>query len=210
VIARRIDRRNAILRFSDSQTSISLMDQLRQSPRNAEAWDRFIRRYRPQIYGWCRTWGLQEADAEDVAQEVIAKLASKMASFQYDRSRCFRAWLKTITQRALSDFIANRSRVVGDQSITLLLENLEARADLERRIEEIFDRELLELAISRVRARIAPSTWDAFRLLTFEGRSGAEAASLLQIPVASVFVAKHRVSKMLKEELAQLEGPSEE
>jgi RNA polymerase sigma factor (sigma-70 family) len=205
----RFGKGNVILRFGDSQTSISLMDQLRQSPRNADAWDRFIRRYRPKIYGWCRTWGLQEADAEDVAQEVIAKLAQKMASFEYDRSRCFRAWLKTITQRALSDFIANRSRAVGDQSITLLLENIEARADLERRIEEIFNHELLELAISRVRERIAPSTWDAFRLVAFEGRSGAEAAQLLRIPVASVFVAKHRVQKMLKEEVAQLEGPPE-
>lgn len=204
-----LGKRNNLLRFSDSQTSISLMDQLRQSPRNAEAWDRFIRRYRPKIYGWCRTWGVQEADAEDVAQEVIAKLAQKMASFQYDQSRCFRAWLKTITQRALSDFIANRSRAVGDQSITLLLENLEARADLERRIEEIFNHELLELAIARVRERVAPATWDAFRLLTFEGHSGAEAAQMLQIPVASVFVAKHRVSKMLKEEVAQLEGTDE-
>ena len=197
------------MRFTDSQTSISLMDQLRQSPRNAEAWDRFIRRYRPKIYGWCRTWGLQEADAEDVAQEVIAKLAQKMAGFQYDRSRCFRAWLKTITQRALSDFIANRSRAIGDQSITLLLDNIEARADLERRIEEILNHELLELAISRVRARVAPSTWEAFRLLTFKGYSGAQAAQLLQIPVASIFVAKHRVQKMLKEEVAHLEGPAE-
>jgi RNA polymerase sigma-70 factor (ECF subfamily) len=195
------------LRFNDSQTSISLMDQLRQSPRNADAWDRFIRRYRPKIYGWCRTWGLQEADAEDVAQEVIAKLAQKMASFEYDQSRCFRAWLKTITQRALSDFISNRSRAVGDQSVTLLLENLEARADLERRIEEIFNHELLELAISRIRQRVVPSTWEAFRLLALEGRSGAEAAQLLGIPVASVFVAKHRVQKMLKQEVAQLEGP---
>ncbi len=200
---------NVIVHYSDSQTSISLMDQLRQSPRNADAWDRFIRRYRPKIYGWCRTWGLQEADAEDVAQEVIAKLAQKMASFQYDRSRCFRAWLKTITQRALSDFIANRSRAVGDQSITLLLENLEARADLERRIEEIFNHELLELAISRVRERVAPATWDAFRLVAFEGRSGAEAAQLLGMSVASVFVAKHRVQKMLKEEVTRLEGPTE-
>jgi RNA polymerase sigma-70 factor (ECF subfamily) len=186
------------------------MDKLRQSPKNAEAWDRFVRRYRPKIYGWCRTWGLQEADAEDVAQDVIVKLARKMASFQYDRSRCFRAWLKTITQRALADFIANRSRAVGDQSITLLCENLEARADLERRIEEIFSHELLELAISRVRQRVAASTWDAFRLLTFEGQSGADASRLLGIPVASVFVAKHRVQKMLKAEIAQLEGPPEE
>jgi RNA polymerase sigma-70 factor (ECF subfamily) len=204
-----LEKGNVILRFSDSRTSISLMDQLRQSPLNADAWDRFIRRYRPKIYGWCRTWGLQEADAEDVAQDVIAKLAQKMTSFQYDQSRCFRAWLKTITQRALSDFIANRSRVVGDQSITLLLENIEARADLERRIEEIFNHELLELAISRVRSRVAPSTWDAFRLVAFEGRSGAEAAQLLRIPVASVFVAKHGFQKLIMDEVALLDGPAE-
>jgi RNA polymerase sigma-70 factor (ECF subfamily) len=197
-------------RFSDSQTSMSLMDQLRQSPQNVEAWDRFVRRYRPKIYGWCRKWGLQEADAEDVAQDVIAKLTQKMSSFAYDQSRCFRAWLKTITQRTLSDLMANRSRAMGDQSLVTLLETLEARADLERRIEEIFNRELLELAIARVRERVAPATWDAFRLMTFEGRSGAEASQSLNMPVASIFVAKHRVQKLLKEEIGKLEGTSEE
>ena len=72
-----------------------------------------MRRYHPKIYGWCKAWGLQEADAEDVAQDVLAKLTQKMASFRYDQSRCFRAWLKTITQRVLSDLIANRKRSLG-------------------------------------------------------------------------------------------------
>ncbi len=192
-------------RLSDTQTSLSLMERLRQFPWNTEAWERFVELYRPKIYGWCRAWGLQAADAEDVAQEVIAKLTQKMASFDYDRSRCFRAWLKTITQHALSDLMASRCRALGD-GLVPIVRSIEARTDLEKRIEELFDRELLDQAIARVRERVAPVTWDAFRLTTFEEYSGAEASSLLGIPVASVFVAKHRVQKILKEELAKLEN----
>lgn len=115
--------------LADSETSLTLMEMLREDPRNAVAWDRFVRRYYPKIFRWCRSWGLQEADAEDVAQDVIAKLTQKMASFRYDESRCFRAWLKTITQRVLSDLMASRRRAVGDQAIPLF-EIVEARAEL--------------------------------------------------------------------------------
>jgi RNA polymerase sigma-70 factor (ECF subfamily) len=194
---------------TDSQTSLTLMDLLRRYPKDAGAWDRFVRRYRPKIYGWCRDRGLQEADAEDVAQDVIAILTRKMASFRYDPSRRFHAWLKTITYHALSDLIASRCRAIGERP-TPFLETIEARANLERRLDELFDRELLELAIARVRERVAAPTWDAFRLTTFEGHSGAEASQLLGIPVASVFVSKHRVQKMLREEIARLEGAGEE
>jgi RNA polymerase sigma factor (sigma-70 family) len=192
-------------RLTDSQTSLSLMETLRQSPKDADAWDRFVRRYRPKIYGWCRAWGLQEADAEDVAQDVISKLTQKMADFRYDRSRSFRAWLKTITQHALSDLVASRSRAVGSQSIPIL-ETIEARADLERRIEEIVNHELLEMAVGKVRARVAPATWEAFRLMAFDGFSGAQVSHQLGMPIASVFVAKHRVQKLLKEEIDELDG----
>ena len=198
-----------MLSLTDSQTSLTLMQMLRDDPRNAVAWDRLVRRYHPKIYGWCRSWGLQEADADDVAQDVLAKLTQKMASFRYDQSRCFRAWLKTITQRVLSDLMASRRRAVGSRAIPLL-DTVEARADLERRIEEIFNRELLDLAISRVRERVAPATWDAFRLTAFEECTGAQASRLLDMPVASVFVAKHRVQKMLKDEIQKLEGTGEE
>ncbi len=191
-------------RLSDSQTSLTLMERLRQFPRNAEAWERFVELYRPKIYGWCRVWGLQAADAEDVAQDVIAKLTQKMTHFDYDRTRCFRAWLKTITQHSLSDLLTSRCRALGDGK-SPLISSIEARADLEKRIEDLFDRELLDLAIARVRQRVAPVTWDAFRLMTFDEYSGAETSKLLGIPIASVFVAKHRVQKILKEELAKLD-----
>jgi RNA polymerase sigma-70 factor (ECF subfamily) len=195
--------------LSDSQTSLTLMEMLREHPQNAVAWDRFVRRYHPKIFAWCRAWGLQEADADDVAQDVLAKLIPKMARFRYDQSRCFRAWLKTVTQHVLNDLIASRHRAIGNQG-HVLVQTLEARADLERRIEEIFNRELLDLAMARVRARVALVTWEAFRLTAFDECTGADAAQLLGIPVASVFVAKHRVQKMLKEEIHKLEHAVED
>jgi RNA polymerase sigma factor (sigma-70 family) len=133
---------------TDSETSLTLINRLRQCPTDDLAWDRFVQRYRPKICGWCRERGLQEADAEDVAQNVIAILTRKFATFRYDPSRRFRAWLKTITYRALYDLLESRDRSVGDGP-TPMLDTIEARADVERRIDEQFDRELLTLARRR-------------------------------------------------------------
>src|SRR4051794_3741297 len=79
---------------SDSQTSITLLERLRDNPADPEAWERFVARYRPRIVGWCSERGLQPADAEDVAQSVLTKLLHTMKLFRYDPSRSFRAWLK--------------------------------------------------------------------------------------------------------------------
>jgi len=59
----------------------------------------------------------------------------------------------------------------------------------------------------RVRLRVAPQTWEAFRLTALEGLSGADAGQRIPMQVAQVFVAKRRVQKMLQEEVARLEGP---
>jgi RNA polymerase sigma-70 factor (ECF subfamily) len=88
-----------------------------------------------------------------------------------------------------------------------VLETAEARQDLVQRLEDAFDRELLEAAIARVRVRIQARTWEAFRLTALEGLSGAAAAEQLQMKVATVFVAKMEVQKKLAEEIRRLEGP---
>jgi RNA polymerase sigma-70 factor (ECF subfamily) len=197
---------------SDSRSSITLLEKLRGDPRNEEAWAEFVRRYRDKITGWCLGWGLQEADAEDVTQIVLLKLSDKMREFRYDPTRGFRAWLRTVTRHAWSDFVSspNRAAGSGDSRVFEVLHTVEARADLERQLEESFDRELLETALLRVQGRVAAQTWEAFRLTTLEGLSGAEAGQRIPMPVAHVFVAKRRVQKMLQEEIHQLEGPGED
>jgi RNA polymerase sigma-70 factor (ECF subfamily) len=194
---------------SASQTRLSLLSRLRHDPSDPSAWDEFVGRYGPKIQSWCRRWGLQEADVQDVTQMVLVQLAAKLRAFVYDPGRSFRGWLKTLTRHAWSDFVADRQRAVtgaGGSGMFEVLHAVTARDDLEQRMEEAFDLELLELATTRVRARVAPHTWEAFRLTALDGLSGAEAAARLDLPVASVFKAKSNVQKLLQEEIAQLEG----
>jgi RNA polymerase sigma-70 factor (ECF subfamily) len=185
-----------------------MLARLRQMPPDQAAWAEFAERYGRKIYGWCRQWKLQEADAQDVTQDVLVKLAEKMQHFDYDPTRSFRAWLKTVARHAWSDFWDSRQRAgaAGGSDLWQRIQTVEAREDLVERLDEEFDRELLEEAMARVRARVAPRTWRAFELMAFDGKSGAEAAQVLGMKVAAVFIAKSRVQRHLQEELHQLEG----
>jgi RNA polymerase sigma factor (sigma-70 family) len=192
----------------DSGTRVTLLGRLRRDPTNEAAWGEFVEHYGSKIYGWCRKWGLQEADAQDVAQSVLLKLAQKMREFTYDPTRSFRAWLKTLTHHAWSDFLESRQRPglgSGDSRVQGVLGSIAARDDLVEQLRAEFDRELLEEAMARVRLRVAPQTWQAFALTALEGLSGAAAAERIPMQVAQVFVAKRRVQKMLQQEVARLE-----
>src|SRR5262249_43828917 len=96
-------------------------------------------------------------------------------------------------------------RAAGDGRVQELMLTLEAREDLARRLEEAFDLELLDAAEVRVRLRVAPHTWEAFRLLALEGLPVAEVAARVRLQVAMVYVAKSKVQKMLQEEMGKLE-----
>ena len=204
--------RNASEKAVDSQTSATLLGRLRQFPPDQAAWAQFADRYGRRIYGWCRKWNLQESDAEDVTQCVLLKLAEKMRAFEYDPSKSFRAWLKTVTRHAWLDSGATRKAAVaagGSQALELL-QAVEARENLVERLGEEFDRELLEEAMTRVRARVIPRTWEAFERTALRGESGTEAGQALGMKVATVFVARSKVQKMIQEELRLLDAPEKE
>jgi RNA polymerase sigma-70 factor (ECF subfamily) len=193
-----------------TQTRISLLARLAQpGPVDQTAWREFVEHYGPMIFKWCRRWNLQEADARDVTQQVLLKLALKMNTFTYDADRSFRAWLRTLTHHAWRDFVSDQQRPgkgSGDAGVLASLTTVEAREDLLRRLEEEFDLEVLEEAISRVRQRVEPSTWEAFRLTAVEAVPAVEVARRLNKKVATIYVARSKVQRMLQEEVQQLRG----
>lgn len=198
--------------MNDSETRITLLGRLRRDPTNQAVWGEFVQHYGGKIYAWCRKWNLQEADAQDVTQNVLLKLARQMHEFRYDPSRSFRGWLKTLTHHAWSDFVESKQRAglgSGDSGVHHVLQSVAARDDLVQHLEAGFDREILAEAMVRVRLRVAPQTWSAFALTALEGLSGAEAAQRIPMQVAQVFIAKRRVQKMLQEEVAYLDQTPE-
>jgi RNA polymerase sigma-70 factor (ECF subfamily) len=189
-------------------TRVTLLTQLRQVPSDEAGWAEFVERYGRHIYRWCRKWKLQDADAEDVTQDILLKLTQKLRAFAYDPTRSFRCWLKTVAHHAWRDFLDGPRRArpaAGDSEVLGLMLSLEAREDLARRLEEAFDLELLEAAKARVRLRVAPHTWEAFRLAALEGLPVAEVAARVNLQVAMVYVAKSKVQQMLREEIEKLE-----
>jgi RNA polymerase sigma factor (sigma-70 family) len=190
-------------------TRVTLLTRLRENPLDQAGWDEFVERYGRHIYRWCRQWDLQDADAEDVTQIILAKLTQKLRAFAYDPSRSFRGWLRTVAHHAWRDFEDSRrlvQPVAGDSHVQQLMLSVESREDLAQKLEEAFDLELLEAAKTRVRQRVAPHTWEAFRLIALEGLPVTEVAATVRLQVAMVYVAKSKVRKMLREEIAKLES----
>jgi RNA polymerase sigma-70 factor (ECF subfamily) len=194
---------------SPTRTSATLLGRLKHDVNDQASWAEFVRRYGPLIHQWCRRWKLQPADAEDVTQVVLVKLAGRLRTFEYDRTQRFRAFVKTLAHHAWCDFLDARRRSgalgSGDTAMFDQLDTVEARDDLQARLADAFDRELAEEAMARIRLRVEPRTWEAFRLTALEGLSGAEAADRVGMEVPTVFKAKSKVQKMLKDEIRKIE-----
>lgn len=185
-------------------TSVSLLERLR-GPDREEAWAELVARYGPPVYQWFLRWRLQPADAADLVQEVFVRLVRRMPEFRYDDRRSFRAYLKTLARYAWCD-LQERSRSAGPGKAGMEeLEEVTAREDLERRLEEQFDHELLNEAMALVATRVNGSTWEAFRLQAIEGLPATEVAGRLAMKIASVYKARSNILRMLREAVQELE-----
>ena len=197
------------MRGPDVRTSVTLLGRLRAGRSDAAAWAEFVGRYEPLIGAWGRRWGLQDADTHDVTQTVLLRLSERIGTFQYDSNRSFRGYIKTLARYAWLDLMDLKRRPgangSGDTAVLQALDHVSARDDLSEQLADEFDRELYERAAASVRARVEPHTWEAFRLTGLDGLSGAEAAGRLGMEVATVFKAKSKVQKMLKDEIQRLQ-----
>lgn len=195
-----------------STTDVAMFARLGCAPPDQAAWEAFVRRYGPCIRAWCHAWHLQEADAQDVTQSVLIKLVVHLRRLAYAPPQSFRGWLRASVKHACLDCLGGRRRGIGavaqgGSDGLALIQGAAAREDLTRRLEAEFDLELLEEAERRVRRRVAPHTWEAYRLTAIEGLSGAEAAARLGMKVTAVFVSRGRVTEQLQREIKTLEDP---
>lgn len=192
----------------DVTTNTSLLVRLQQTPADQAAWTSFVDCYGSRIQNWCRRWGLQEADVQDISQVVLLKMVRAMQAFRYDPAHRFRGWLKTITHNAWQDLMRERREIAagGDRPADDPVFSVAAGDDLTKYIEGAYEQELLEKAMARVRPRVLPQTWDAFRLTAFDGLPGAVVAARLKMPVTSVYKARSNIQKLLEAEVQALEG----
>jgi RNA polymerase sigma-70 factor (ECF subfamily) len=206
---------------STVSTSSSLLRELKNPETRESAWRTFLERYRPLIFGWCCRSGLSRADADEITAAVFANLVKVMTQFVQAPGHRFRAWLKTVVNNEVRTLWRQRGRRPadrgsGDPAVHRRLEEEEAPESLNDLLEQLDktlqrDLERGELVVARVKDRLKrPETWEAFWLTAIEGERAADVARKLNMKVAAVFMAKQRVSMMLREEGQLLQGPPTE
>ena len=180
-----------------NSTSTSLLIRLRE-PTDREAWSRFVRIYGPLIYGWAQSSGLQPDDAADLMQDVMELMLRKLPSFQYNRSGSFRRWLKTVTLNRWRETCRRKSLPMSDATQSGL-------ARLPGQVEEFweteFRRELVTRAMNLMKSEFKPITWQACQRYLLHDESPDALAEELGISVWTIYSAKSRLLKKLREEL---------
>ena len=180
-----------------------------RDPANAVAWEQFVAVYRPAILRLARRRGLQDADAENLAQQVLTSVSLAIGRWEKDDSRgTFRSWLLRIARNQIVNAITRRPRDIG-RGGTSVMEQLEQHPAQEQAamalIEDEHRRAVFRCAADEIRSEFHEATWLGFWLTTVEGLPVEAAAAELGKSVGSVYAARSRVMRRLKEKVHEFE-----
>lgn len=190
--------------MNSQQTSMSLLDRLTDQPSETD-WQRLTTVYSPMLHQWLRKYQIQQADADDLVQDVLATLQRKVGDFQHnERQGAFRNWLRRILINRLRDhWRANKRRpqvasfLDGEQQLGELADD---ESSLTKIWDEQHDRHVMQQLMKIIRPRFEENTWQAFELQMLEGLSATEVAEKLAVSKDVVYASKSRVLQALRQE----------
>jgi RNA polymerase sigma-70 factor (ECF subfamily) len=187
--------------------STSLLDRVKA--RDADAWRRLTDTFGPAVYHWSRAAGLQEADAENIVQDVFVAVATRVDGFRrQEPGDSFRGWLFTIARNKILDHFRRRAGQADPQGGTIghqRLQSLAEPAETSTVLTTLHSAEQVAVrrAVQSIRGDFQDHTWQAFWLTTVEDKSPKEVAEQLGMTLAAVQQAKYRVKQRLRQELGE-------
>jgi RNA polymerase sigma factor (sigma-70 family) len=191
-----------------SITRASLLLRIRD-PSDRLAWNDFVQLYAPLIHAYGMHRGLQDADAADLVQEVMRRVARSIPQFEYDRSRgSFRGWLLTVTPNELRKMAArksSRAQASGDTAVRSLLEQEPDEPAGDDQWDREYQWNLFLWAAERVKAEFRAATWQAFWRTVVEGQAIEPVAQELKLSTGAVYIARSRVIARIRQEIATVE-----
>lgn len=189
------------------ETRESLLAKL-SSPLSDEGWGEFATIYRPLVYRVAVAKGLQHADAEDLAQEVLSVVERSLDQFDPQRGG-FRSWLYQITRNLVVNHLTRRRGPIGsgDSDIGRLLSQQPADNDQTATLFRIeYRRVRFQHAAAIVKSEFNEATWSAFWLTAVELQSIAHVASQLNKSEGAIRVARCRVLDRLRVFVSEQSG----
>jgi len=205
-------------KISDSERFIptrqSLLSRLKDL-NDQESWRVFFETYWALIYKAAIRAGLSAAEAEDAVQETVLSVSKSLPAFSYCAAKGgFKGWLMRLTTWRILDQIRKRTPGIPtpeyntndtavdeppiEQMTGLVGQPFEALWD------EEWESNLLEMAMRRVKSNVDPKQFQIFDLLVRKEWPVAKVAQDLKVNVARVYMAKHRIGRLIKKEIDYL------
>ncbi len=191
-------------------TRASLLGRLKNWE-DGESWQEFTRTYSRLIRGVAVQSGLSEAEAKDVEQETLLCVARTIHEFESNPERgSFKSWLMQLTRWRIADQFRKRPPVASSQSLTnedrtATAERIEDPYSLDTLWESEWKKNLLETALARISRKIKPKHTQIFDLYSVRRWPAAKVARELGVNIVQIYLVHHRITKLLKQEVAYLE-----
>lgn len=196
-------------------TRTTLLERLKDW-RDNPSWQEFFDTYWKLIYGFAISSGLNEAEAQDVVQETMLSVARHIPSFKYDRNLgSFKHWLLKMTRWRIRDQIRKRKAFVvalnEDNATETKTEYIHKipdpkGVDLDDLWEAEWEKNLLEMAMAKVKRQLDPEKYQIFDFLINKEWPPQKVADTFDISVNQVYIAKHRITELIKREVERLKG----
>jgi RNA polymerase sigma factor (sigma-70 family) len=194
-------------------TRATLIERLKDW-QDQSSWQDFFDTYWKLIFSVARKGGLTEVEAQDVVQETMVSVARHMPSFKYDPSvGSFKAWLLNLTRWRMTDQLRKRGPISSypnsfeeTSAGNYLMDKMVDPAShvLDQMWETEWEKNLLNAAVSKVKRRLDPQKYQIFDFYVNKEWPPEKVAEAFGISVDQVYLAKHRITEMIREEVKRL------
>lgn len=174
-----------------------------------EAWGEFVAIYRPAIYRMARRRGMQDFDAQDLAQDVLVRVARAIDQWVPQPGVRFRHWLRKVASNAILSAISRAPQdrpLGGTDPMTDLAQQPEMQQALSQELDREAEREQFLRAAAIVQRDVNAETWQAFELTVIEGLNCEQAAQRMNKSIGTIYAARSRILKRLQAEVKRAEG----
>jgi len=182
-----------------AEHDVSLIDSYSEQDENASTAEEVFYAHAPLVYSVAHRVLGNEADAEDVTQEVLLRVLHKLDSFRGEGRLA--SWLHRVTVNAAllhrRKSIRRREREMDVPFASQSRKNSTANPSP---VKRLLDRELHDL-IEQAIARLPKIYREVYVLADIEELSNAEIAEILHLGVPAVKSRLHRARSMMREAL---------
>ena len=194
-------------------TRYSLLSRL-QDWNDQDSWKEFFDTYWRLIYSFALKSGLTEAEAQDVVQETVISVAKNIHKFKRDRQLgSFKGWLRNLTRWRIADQLRKRNRAESAEFEIAQADNPEfdlteipESTEAESAWETEWRANMMKVALENVKNQVKEEHYQMFDFYVLRQWAAGDVAKTLGVSVGQVYLAKFRLSALIKKEVRRLEN----